>query len=80
MATAQRCEGEALRKTVRLSRLPAGSGPPPPEAGGEGDPRWNGLPVIVAVVVIVALGALFTYLGMLTQIWANMSGAQLPGA
>jgi hypothetical protein len=32
----------------------------------------------VTVVVLVAIG--LTYIGMVTQIWANLSGAQLPGA
>jgi hypothetical protein len=33
-----------------------------------------------AVTVVVLLAAGLTYIGMLTQIWANLSGAQLPGA
>jgi hypothetical protein len=33
-----------------------------------------------AVTVVVLLAGGLTYIGMLTQIWANMSGAQLPGA
>lgn len=56
------------------------SGGPPPRDGGDGrEPRRN-LPLGVAVTIIVLVAALLTYLGMLTQIWANLSGAQLPGA
>jgi hypothetical protein len=54
----------------------------PPEegdGGGGGDPRGN-WPLALAVAVVVLLAALLTYVGMLTQIWANLSGAQLPGA
>jgi hypothetical protein len=31
-------------------------------------------------LITAAIGALFTFLGILTQIWANMAGTQLPGA
>lgn len=52
----------------------------PPTGGGGGGGRRRNIPVAVAVLAIVALAVLLTYLGMLTQIWANVSGAQLPGA
>ncbi|MQA85633.1 MAG: hypothetical protein GEV03_13645 [Streptosporangiales bacterium] len=52
---------------------------PPGEGDGGGEPRRN-WPLGLAVAVIVVLAALLTYLGMLTQVWANLSGAQLPGA
>lgn len=48
--------------------------------GGRGGGDRQSLPVGVAVALIGALAALLTYLGMLTQIWANMAGAQLPAA
>lgn len=38
------------------------------------------MPLGLAITLIVLVAALLTYLGMLTQIWANLSGAQLPGA
>lgn len=67
-----------------LEKLVAGgdggdAGPSSDEAGGGRAPQkqW---PLIPAVVVVVAVGALLTFLGMLTQIWANLSGAQLPGS
>jgi hypothetical protein len=51
-----------------------------PDAGG-GQPspsrEWRLVP---AVVVAVLIGALLTFLGMLTQIWANLAGSQLPGS
>jgi hypothetical protein len=53
---------------------PAGTG----GGGGDGGRRqWPLLPALLAAAVV---GALLTFLGMLTQIWANMAGAQLPGA
>ena len=52
-------------------RLPGGGGRP----AGRGS--W---PLVPALVVIVLLAALLTFLGMLTQIWANLAGSQLPGA
>lgn len=50
--------------------------------GGEGDrpspqKEW---PLVPAVIVVVLIAALLTFLGMLTQIWANMAGSQLPGS
>jgi hypothetical protein len=51
----------------------------PPTGGGEG-PRPDPLPAWVAVTIVVVVAIILTYIGMLTQIWANMSGAQLPGA
>jgi hypothetical protein len=49
--------------------------------GGGGQPspsrEWRLVP---AVVVAVLIGALLTFLGMLTQIWANLAGSQLPGS
>lgn len=52
---------------------------PPHDGDGGGEPRGN-WPLALALVVVVLLAALLTYVGMLTQIWANLSGAQLPGA
>ena len=51
----------------------------PGEGGGQpGRSReWRLVP---AVVVAVLIGALLTLLGMLTQIWANLAGSQLPGS
>ncbi|MQA02413.1 MAG: hypothetical protein GEV07_06705 [Streptosporangiales bacterium] len=57
--------------------------PVPPDGtsgGGDDEPRGRGLPRGLAVVITAALAALLTYLGMLTQIWANIAGSQLPGA
>jgi hypothetical protein len=45
--------------------------------GGGGRRQWPLLPALAAAGLV---GALLTFLGMLTQIWANMAGAQLPGA
>lgn len=47
--------------------------------GGSGRDRRS-LPAGVAIAAVVALAVLLTYLGMLTQIWANLAGSQLPGA
>jgi hypothetical protein len=55
------------------------SPPRTPREGGDGG-RPEPLPVWFAVTVVVLLAAGLTYIGMLTQIWANLSGAQLPGA
>lgn len=54
-------------------RVPGGGGGDRPAARGS----W---PLLPALVVIVLLAALLTFLGMLTQIWANLAGSQLPGA
>ena len=65
---------------------------PPRHGGGDGDGRLpgggggdrsaarGGWPLVPALLVIVLLAALLTFLGMLTQIWANLAGSQLPGA
>ncbi len=50
----------------------------PREYGDDGRPEP--LPVWFAVTVVVLLAVGLTYIGMLTQIWANLSGEQLPGA
>jgi hypothetical protein len=55
------------------------SPPRTPREDGD-DRRPEPLPVWFAVTVVVLLAVGLTYLGMLTQIWANLSGAQLPGA
>lgn len=34
----------------------------------------------LAAFITALIGALFTFLGILTQIWANIAGTQLPGA
>ena len=61
--------------------VPARVVPPTMGDGGWGDGRRpDPLPVWFAVTVVVLLAIGLTYLGMLTQIWANLSGAQLPGA
>lgn len=56
--------------------------PPEPPAEGRGDPggRPDPLPVWLAATVVSLLAIALTYVGMLTGIWANLSGAQLPGA
>jgi hypothetical protein len=60
---------------------PARAVPPTDREGGPGDgPRPDPLPVWFAVTVVVLLAIGLTYVGMVTQIWANLSGAQLPGA
>jgi hypothetical protein len=59
------------------------SPPAPPAGGGPGrgaGHRPEPLPVWLAVTLVVLVAIGLTYLGMLTQIWANLSGAQLPGA
>lgn len=47
--------------------------------GGRPSPQkeW---PLVPAVIVVTLIGVLLTFLGMLTQMWANMAGAQLPGS
>lgn len=47
--------------------------------GGGGGPR-RGIPRGIALLITAVLAAALTYLGMLTQIWANLAGSQLPGA
>jgi hypothetical protein len=55
--------------------------PPVEGDGGSGGGRQpDQLAVWFAVTVVVLLAVGLTYVGMLTQIWANLSGAQLPGA
>jgi hypothetical protein len=56
--------------------------PPEPPAEDRGDPggRPDPLPVWLAATVVSLLAIALTYVGMLTGIWANLSGAQLPGA
>jgi hypothetical protein len=51
-----------------------------PGGGGDRPAPRGGWPLLPALLVIVALAALLTFLGMLTQIWANLAGSQLPGA
>lgn len=63
----------------RSDAPPAGGGPSGDGAGDRGRPR-RGWPAGLAVLVTAALAALLTYVGMLTQIWANLAGSQLPGA
>lgn len=65
----------------------AGAGPPPrgPRQGGGGGWRWRRgrseqYSIWFAALVTALIGSLFTFLGILTQIWANMAGSQLPGA
>ncbi|MGH3343052.1 MAG: hypothetical protein ACRDPK_09255 [Carbonactinosporaceae bacterium] len=48
--------------------------------GGDRGPAPREMPRGIAVALVVALAALLTFVGMLSQIWANLSGAQLPGA
>ena len=78
-------------RTWRLEDLPdPGVAPEPPRDGG-GDGRLPGgggdrpaargsWPLVPALVVIALLAAVLTFLGMLTQVWANLAGSQLPGA
>lgn len=54
--------------------------PGEPPGGGRGPRPRRNMPLGLAITLIVLVAALLTYLGMLTQIWANLSGAQLPGA
>ncbi|HJR51586.1 MAG TPA: hypothetical protein VJ794_10795 [Gemmatimonadales bacterium] len=75
-----------LTRSVTSTAAPAperaGQTPPPPAPPREGDGGGERrvLPLGVSVALILLIATLFTYLGMLTQIWANISGAQLPGA
>lgn len=56
-------------------------GQPTLPPGGDREPQpGRNVPAGLAVVLIILVAVLLTYLGMLTQIWANLSGAQLPGA
>lgn len=47
---------------------------------GNGPASHDGWPLWLAVTVTVLLAVVLTWLGMVTQIWANLTGAQLPGA
>jgi hypothetical protein len=51
-----------------------------PGEGGERPSPARAWPVVPAVVVTGIIAALLTAFGMVTQIWANMAGAQLPGS
>jgi hypothetical protein len=63
------------------AEIPPRTVPPGGDGGGRGDGRRPGpLPVWLAVTVVVLVAIGLTYIGMVTQIWANLSGAQLPGA
>jgi hypothetical protein len=78
---------EAPTSAPREASPSTGSAGRPPwhrdgRGGGGRGPRgrseaWS---VLVAALITAAIGALFTFLGILTQIWANMAGTQLPGA
>lgn len=57
--------------------------------GGDSGGCWQGRggwgfhrewPLVPAIVVAVLLAALLTFLGMYTQIQANLVGSQLPGS
>lgn len=48
--------------------------------GGDRPGPQKEWPLVPAVIVVAAICALLTFLGMLTQIWANMAGSQLPGS
>lgn len=60
----------------------------PPRRGGSGGGGGGRGPrgrsgqhsIWFSALVTALIGALFTFLGILTQIWANMIGSQLPGA
>lgn len=67
--------------TLTEPRRDTGTRPPAPPVGPSdgGRPR-RGVPRVLAVLITAAVAAGLTYLGMLTQIWANLAGAQLPGA
>lgn len=84
-------EGPPVLGEDDLALLVGGEEVPEQGGGGDGDGgflyrggdrptphrEWPRVPAIVAVVIV---GALLTFLGMLTQIWANLAGAQLPGS
>lgn len=66
---------------ARQAEIPSGTVPPAGGRDGRGDGRRpDPLPAWLAVTLVVLLAIGLTYLGMVTQIWANLSGAQLPGA
>jgi hypothetical protein len=78
---------EAPTSAPREASPSSGSAGRPPRradgggGGGRGPRRRSeALSILVAAVITAAIGALFTFLGILTQIWANMVGTQLPGA
>ncbi|MGH2787178.1 MAG: hypothetical protein ACRDJV_04615 [Actinomycetota bacterium] len=48
--------------------------------GGDRPSPQKEWPLVPAVIVVTLIGVLLTFLGMLTQMWANMAGAQLPGS
>ncbi len=73
-----------LERTPRTKARPrldgggrAGGGGSPGDGGPDPRREW---PLVPAVLVAVLLAALLTWLGMYTQIQANLAGAQLPGA
>jgi hypothetical protein len=67
------------RPELPREEVPPGIEPPGEGTAGTGG-RPDQLPLWLAITVVSLLAIGLTYLGMLTQIWANMSGAQLPGA
>lgn len=76
MAVLLETSSEARRAEVTSRTVPPAGG-----GSGRGDgPGPAPLPAWLAVTIVVLLAVGLTYLGMVTQIWANLSGAQLPGA
>ncbi len=72
---------ERRPRTKARPRHAGGGGAPAGKSpnGGGPDPRRD-WPLVPAVLVAVLLAALLTWLGMYTQILANLAGAQLPGS
>jgi hypothetical protein len=66
--------------TPEPMRHGGGGDGPLPGGGGDGPAGRGSWPLLPALIVIVLLAVLLTFLGMLTQIWANLAGSQLPGA
>jgi hypothetical protein len=62
-----------------LEEVPPGIEPPAQDRGDRGG-RPDPMPVWLAAIVVSLVAIALTYLGMWAGIWANMSGAQLPGA
>ena len=70
-----------LTKSLRVEGNGGGDGhADEPGEGGERPSPARAWPVVPVILVTGIIAALLTAFGMVTQIWANMAGAQLPGS
>lgn len=80
MPVTQLADPPATERHDPLGTGDVGGGDGPSGRGGDDPQPAGGMPPALAVAVIVLVAVVLTYLGMLSQILANISGAQLPGA